>query len=366
MSFREILDQSAAVRALEAAMEKERVAHAYIFVGPAGVGRKAAARAFASALNCEAPEGSGPCDACESCRLIAEAKHPDVQTIMPTKRSSTITVDQIKEMLPFAHMRPIMGKYKVFIISEADRLGLESANKLLKTLEEPPPRTVFILITENPERVLPTVASRCQMIKFTRLGADSVKRILISDYGIEPDNAAVAAELAGGQVTRGLEFADPTRMEIIFDIAASLDALPSRMAAYDRLLEFLSERRESISQEAEQQVSSFGEDLSSSVKTAVEDLRKAFTDSHYRDLLNDCLGLLLSLYRDILVLKETGAEELLINRSKIEFLRERAASMSAVSIAQNMKKIEEASEYCSHFVGEDRVFMDLMLSLRGS
>jgi len=155
-------------------------------------------------------------------------------------------------------------------------------------------------------------------------------------------------------------------MEIIFDIAVSLDALPARIAAYDRLLKFLSERRESIAQEAEQQVSSVGADLSSSVKNAVEDLRKAFIDRHYRDLLNDCFGLLLSLYRDILVLKETGAEELLINRSKIEFLRERAGSMSAASIAQNMKKIEEASEYCSHFVGEDRVFMDLMLNLRAS
>jgi len=174
MSFREILDQSAAVRALEAALEKNRVAHAYIFVGPAGVGRKAAARAFASALNCEASEGSGPCDACASCRLIAEAKHPDVQTIMPTIRSSTITVDQIKEMLPFAHMRPIRGKYKVFIISEADRLGLESANKLLKTLEEPPPRSLLILVGTSPEKQLPTLVV-CALVRRSAVGAAEIQ-----------------------------------------------------------------------------------------------------------------------------------------------------------------------------------------------
>jgi len=364
MSFREILDQDIAVHALQAAMEKDRVAHAYIFVGPAGVGRKLTARVFAMSLNCESFEDCNPCGACASCRLIAEGKHPDVQTIMPTKRSSTITVEQIEALLPFAHMRPLRGKHKVFILSEADRLGAGSANKMLKTLEEPPPRTAFILITENPERVLPTVVSRCQMIKFGRLRTGSVERILISDYGIERQSASVAAELAAGQVTRGLEFADPERMDVVFDAADSLRDLPSRLAAYDKLIAFLARRREDLQQEAEQRIADMGEDLAPSVKTSIEDLRKSFVDRHYREMLGDCLGLLLALYRDILVLKETGAEELVINRSKIEFLRDRAGSMSVLSIEQNMRKIETASDYCSHFVGEDRVFMDLMLSLR--
>ncbi len=364
MNFQEILDQDAAVRALQAAIAKDRVAHAYIFAGPAGVGRKFTACVFAAALNCEGRGDGGPCGSCESCRLIADGKHPDVQTIVPIKRSSTITVRQIEELLPFAHMRPIKGKYKVFILSEADRLGLDSANKLLKTLEEPPPRTVFVLVTESPERVLPTVASRCQAIKFGRLRADSVERILISDFDIEPHSAAAAAELASGQVTRGLEFVDPARMEIVLNVAGALHALPSRIAAYDGLLDFFAKRRDDMQHEAEQQISDAGQELGSSVKASIEDMRKSHADRHYRELLNDSLGLLLTLYRDILVLKETDDEELVINRNRIEFLRDHAKSMSVTSISENMRKIEEAAQYCSHFVGEDRVFMDLVLGLQ--
>jgi DNA polymerase-3 subunit delta' len=365
MSFHAILDQDVAVRALRAAIEKKRVAHAYIFVGPSGVGRKLAASVFARSLNCEAPQGADPCDECSNCRLIAEGKHPDVQTIMPVKRASTITVKQIEALLPFAHMRPLRGKHKVFIFSEADRLRVETANKMLKTLEEPPPQTAFILITEKIESVLPTVASRCQPIKFGRLRTESVERILVADFDIDPQDAATAAGLAGGQVTRGLEFADPTRTEIVLDIVKSLESLPARISICDGLLAFFSDCKESLQAEAEDRVSNFGEDLAASVKTSIEDLRKSYVDRHYKDLLNDCLGLLLTLYRDILVLKETDSEELVINRNRIGFLRERAKSMSVESVVQNMREIEKASQFCSHFVGEDRVFMDLMLGLRG-
>ena len=366
MSFKAILDQEVATRALRAAMEKERVAHAYIFIGPSGVGRKLTANVFARSLNCENSAGADPCDECASCRLIAEGKHPDVQTIMPTKRSSTITVDQIEALLPFAHMRPLKGRHKVFILCEADRLGVGPANKMLKTLEEPPPQTAFILITEKIENVLPTIASRCQPIKFGRLRTESVERILISDFGIDPQNAATAAELAGGQVTRGLEFADPARTDMVLEMLKSLESYPARFSTYDALLRFFAERKEDLRSEAEEKVSSFGEDLAASVKSSIEDLRKSYVDRHYKDLLNDCLGLLLTLYRDILVLKETGSEELIINRNRIEFLRERAGSMSVESVARNMRKIEEASRYCSNFVGEDRVFMDLMISLENT
>jgi len=364
MSFETVLDQEVAIRALRSAMEKDRVAHAYVFVGPSGVGRRLTAGIFARTLNCENPRGTDPCDACASCRLIAKGKHPDVQTIMPTKRSSTITVEQIEGLLPFAHMRPLRGKQKIFILCEADRLGAGAANKMLKTLEEPPPDTVFVLITETLESVLPTVVSRCQPIKFGRLRAKSVERILISDFGVDPENASTAAELAGGQITRALEFADPSRTEIVAGVVRSLPTFSGRMVAYDRLLEFLAERKEGIQQEAEEKISDFGEDVAASVKASLADLRKSFVDRHYRDLLNDCLGLLLTLYRDILVLKETGSDELVINRNRIGFLRECAKSLSVESIARNMRRIEEASEYCSHFVGEDRVFMDLMLSLQ--
>jgi DNA polymerase-3 subunit delta' len=366
VKFTDILDQETAVKALRSALEKDRVAHAYLFMGPSGVGRKLAARVFAQALNCENRCGHDPCGTCQICRLIASGKHPDVQTMVPMQRSSTISVKQIESILPSAYMRPHQGRCKVFIVSEADRLGLDAANKLLKTLEEPPPSTVFVLVTERPEGVLPTVASRCQPVKFGRLRSDSVAAILSKDFGIDKQRATVAAELSGGQVTRGLEFADPGRTEAMLGIFESFRDASTRMQAYDALVSFLAEQKTRLQEEAVEKISGLGEDLTSALKTSVDDRRKSFIDRQYRELLNDCLGFLLTLYRDTLVLKETGAEELVINRNKIDLLRSRARAMSHAAIVHNMEDIEDASVYCSHYVGEDRVFLDLLMRLRNA
>jgi DNA polymerase-3 subunit delta' len=363
MNFSCVADQPIAVKTLRAALKKQRVAHAYMFVGPSGVGRKMTARAFAAALNCENMRDAEPCDSCSSCRQIALGRHPDVQTIAPTKRSSTISVEQIENLLPFAYMRPIKGKTKVFIFSEADRLGAASANKMLKTLEEPPPSTVFILITERPENMLPTVASRCQPVQFGRLHAETVKRILVKDFHIEDAQASVAAELADGQVTRGLQFADPERFEAVLNIINSLDDCSLRLRAYDRLLELFSNERLKLQQQAEQDIKAEGEEAASSVKSSLADLRKSFIDRHYRVFLNDCLGLLLTFYRDILVLRETGIDTFLFNRNKISALRALSQRMSVSALFDNVERIEKASDYCSHYVPEDRVFLDLLLGL---
>jgi DNA polymerase-3 subunit delta' len=363
MDFSSILDQPTAVRTLQSALEKNRVAHAYLFIGQAGVGRKLTARIFAAALNCENLHGSQPCGKCSSCRQIYEGRHPGVQLVLPTKRSSTITVDQVEALLPYAYMRPIKGRTKVFILSEADRLGLPSANKLLKTLEEPPSSTVFILITERPENMLPTVASRCQPVKFGRLRAKSVEHILRENFKIEPARAALAAELADGQVSRGLQFAEPEKFEAVTKIIDSLGDCSDRLRALDRLLELFSNERLKLEEEAEREIAAAGEELTTAIKSSVSDLRKSFIDRHYREFLNDCLGLLLIFYRDILILKETGIDKFIFNRNRIEMLRKLAERIQTPALLDNLKKIEDATEYCSHYVAEDRVFMDLLLGL---
>lgn len=364
MSFQNIYGQPAVIRILQSAIEKNRVAHAYLFVGPSGVGRKLTARIYAESLNCERFHDRNPCGTCASCRLIANGNHPDVQMISPTKRSSTISVKQIEELLPFAYMRPVRGTYKVFILSEADRLGLGAANKLLKTLEEPPPSTVFILVTERPESMLPTVVSRCQPIKFGRLSTELVVRILESDFCVDREKAVIAAELANGQITRALKFSDPEQVDTILRVVSSLQTYSGRVGAYDALLDFFASQREKLSEEAEQSISNVGEELDVAVRTSIDDLRKSFVDRHYREFLGDCLGLLLTFYRDVLVLRETKAEDLVINRNRLKLLREYASTLGPSEIVRNMEDIEEASEYCSHYVGEDRVFLDLLLKLR--
>lgn len=366
MNFDSILDQDTAVRALRSSIKKNRVAHAYLFIGPSGVGRKLAATAFAQSLNCEHAREGNACGTCNSCRLISEGKHPDVQTIMPTKRSSTITVDQVRDLLPFAYMRPLKGKSKVFVFCEADRLGAASANKLLKTLEEPPPLTTFVLITDRPDGILPTVASRCQPIKFGRLSAESVAFILETKFGVDSELAAVAAELANGQVTRGLQFADPARLDALMAVVKSLGTVSEKIQSHERLLAFLADAREQLQERAESAIPIVEEQADTSERASVSDLRKSFVSSQYRDLLNDCLGLLLTYFRDIMVLKETNAENLVINRNRLDELRERAGTMKYPVILENMENIERAAEYCSHYVAEDRVFLDLLLNLRNA
>ncbi|GAB4331805.1 MAG: hypothetical protein Kow0099_03290 [Candidatus Abyssubacteria bacterium] len=364
MSFERVLDQPTAVRTLRAAMYKGRVAHAYLFVGPAGVGRKLTASIFAKSLNCERPEGVEPCEDCSTCRLIGQDKHPDIRTVVPTKRSSTIGVEQVAELLPFAYMRPVKGKVKVFILSEADRLGVQAANKLLKTLEEPPPATVFVLVTERPESVLPTVASRCQPVKFGKLRTESVARILEADFGVEPARAAFAAELADGQVTRGLQFADPTRLETLVNVVRSMEHFPGRLRAYDKLLAFFQDEHARLTEQAQAKISVEVEAMTSEMKSSLEDRRKSFVDRHYREFLNDCLGVFLTFYRDLYVLKKTSDEAMVINRNRLDLLREQTKKISVSSILQNVLALEETSRYVSHYVGEDRAFLDLVLRLR--
>jgi DNA polymerase-3 subunit delta' len=363
MNFSSILDQPTAVRTLQSALKKERVAHAYLFIGPSGVGRKLTAKVFAAALNCEG-SGTLPCGQCAACRLIAEGRHPDVQTIVPTKRSSTISVDQIENILPFVYMRPIRGKNKVFIFSEADRLGLASANKMLKTLEEPPSSTIFILVTERPENMLPTVASRCQPVKFGRLHAESVKKILMRHFHIESAHATLAAELADGQVTRGLQFADPERFEAIIGIVDSLNRCSDRLSAYDQLLEMLASERLKLEEQAQKDISAGEEEMTTAMKNSLADMRKSFIDRHYRDFLNDSLGLLLTFYRDVLVMKQTRADKFIVNRNKSKVVRDLASRMNISALLDNVRAIEEASDFCTHYVAEDRVFLDLLQRLK--
>jgi hypothetical protein len=191
-----------------------------------------------------------------------------------------------------------------------------------------------------------------------------VADILTADFGIDRESAVTAAEMAGGQVTRALKFADPERSTAVLSIIESLHTPSERMRIYDDFLAFLSKRREQLSEEAEQTIQSFGEELDSAIRTSLIDLRKSFVDRQYRELLVDCLGLLLSFYRDVFVLKETSVEDLVINRNRVDLIRRQATALSASAIAQNMAEIEKASEYCAHYVSEERLFLDLIMKLR--
>ena len=166
-------------------MVNGRVAHAYLFCGPPGCGKHTTGLALAAALNCQNAPGQG-CASCSACHKIAAGIHPDVQTLERQGASRIIPIDTIrKTVIPQLGMAPHEGEARVFLIEEAAALQGPAANALLKTLEEPPERTHFILATTSPDQLLPTIRSRCQRINFAALSAQLRAEICTDEGGDE-------------------------------------------------------------------------------------------------------------------------------------------------------------------------------------
>ncbi len=196
----QVIGQTREVSLLKSALEKGSLAHAYLFVGPPHVGKMTLALNLAQALNCPAAER--PCGECASCRKIASANHADVQVISLTQDASSpeaklISIDQVREMQHSASLPPFEGSCKVFIIDSAECLSVEAANCLLKTLEEPVGRVVFLLLTSNDSLLLATVVSRCQRLELRPAATAEVESALNS-RGIEPLKARLLAGLSHG------------------------------------------------------------------------------------------------------------------------------------------------------------------------
>ena len=169
--FREVVGQEVAVRILKNAVSLGKVSHAYLFAGPRGVGKTTIARILSKALNCLNLKGGEPCGECENCKEIERGSFPDV---VEMDAASNRGIDDIRALKEAVSYTPIKGKHKVYIIDEAHMLTKEAFNALLKTLEEPPPRTTFILCTTEYDKIPPTILSRCQRIIFGRLEEEKV------------------------------------------------------------------------------------------------------------------------------------------------------------------------------------------------
>lgn len=209
-----ITGQDRAVALLQRAAQ--RPVHAYLLVGPRGSGVDDAARCFAAAV--VAPDGDERAE-----RLVLRGMHPDVVEVEPER--TVISVQQVRdEIVVEAARAPIEGDRKVIIVFEAERLSDESANAMLKTLEEPPPHAHFVLVTDNADELLETVRSRCQRVDFAPLDEQAINETLTRE-GVDADAAALAVSLAGGQLGRARELAGrlaPLRLAFV-DAAAQLD-----------------------------------------------------------------------------------------------------------------------------------------------
>lgn len=200
--FAEIVGQDRAIQVLKRSLATGKVAHAYVFEGIAGCGKKMTAFAFIQAIFCGTGVG---CGHCPSCRKLATQQHPDLHLLAPD--GAFLKIDQIRELQRELALRPFEARQKAAIIEDADRLNPAAANALLKTLEEPPGNAILILLTSNIEGILPTVLSRCQRLRFAPLALTSIEAWLLKN-GVPTEAARIAAALSEGSLQKALEIQD--------------------------------------------------------------------------------------------------------------------------------------------------------------
>jgi DNA polymerase-3 subunit delta' len=215
----DISGQPQAVRVLQRAAAAGRVAHAYLFAGPEGVGKATCARALAAALNCHERPGDG-CHHCPACDKIARDLHPDLVRLEPD--GALIKIDQVRALEQHLAFRPHEGRYRLVLIDGAEKLNINAANALLKSVEEPGARTVFVLVTPAPHRVAVTLVSRCQRIRFLPLAPPDLAAVLerCSDADAGERQAAVA--YAEGSAGRALRLLEGDQIKDLTDLANGL------------------------------------------------------------------------------------------------------------------------------------------------
>ncbi|MCK9582372.1 MAG: DNA polymerase III subunit delta' [Endomicrobiales bacterium] len=213
--FENIIGQTKAKSILESQLKTARVGHAYLFLGSEGVGRKKTALEFAKALNCASDSiNTLPCSLCESCRKIDNGNHPDVTVVNfkwqalaldEEEKESSIGIKTIEKVQKVISLKKNEAKYRVVIIDPAEALTLDAANRLLKTLEEPPEKTIIILLAKNRHNLPQTIVSRTQIINFSPLSDGELMAFLTDNYAMDHDSAISAVKGADGSITEALK-----------------------------------------------------------------------------------------------------------------------------------------------------------------
>jgi DNA polymerase III subunit delta' len=210
VSWQRVRGHDAQVKAFARAARRGRLAHAYLFTGPPGVGKRLFARELARALLCEAGgEELQACDACTACALVEAGTHPDFFAVSRPEDSNELPIAVMRELCRSFALKSARGRGKVAVLDDADDLNEESANCFLKTLEEPPPRSVFILVGTSRERQLETIVSRCQVVRFAPLPERLVAELLQGHELPDPAMIPRLARLSGGSPGQALALAEP-------------------------------------------------------------------------------------------------------------------------------------------------------------
>lgn len=303
-SFKDVVGHKDIIQYIRNAVTAGQVSHAYILNGERGSGKKMLASLFAMTLLCE-QKGPDPCNQCHSCKQANSGNHPDIIHVTHEK-PNTISVDDIREQVnATVAVKPYQGPYKVYIIDRAELLTVQAQNALLKTIEEPPEYAVFLLLTENAETLLPTINSRCVMLKLRNIKDTLIKRYLMENLQVPDYKAEVCTAFAQGNMGRAIMLANSEHFNEIKDEAVQL-------LKYIREMEL------------------------SEVIAAINSI------SAYKLEITDYLDILMIWYRDVLLYKATKEIDKVVFKDQIQYIKEQAKTSSYEGIEKILEALEKA------------------------
>jgi DNA polymerase-3 subunit delta' len=325
----QVIGQDKILSLLDYSLKTNTIAHAYLLVGPRHVGKRTLAFNLAQALNCDGPEL--PCGQCRSCQRILEGKHADVTPIGLDSKTE-IGIDDIRGLQRLANLPPYEGKCKVFIIDDAEYLSTEAANSLLKILEEPPPRIVWLLLAAEEEHLLPTIISRCQRLELKPVPPERVQEILVNSYNVDANKAKILTQLCHGRLGWALS------------ALANDDILEQRSQRIDKLVSLLTPTSRSLEQRF-----AYAQELASQF-------------SQNRRAGAEIIEIWLDWWRDLMLIKG-GCKEAIINVDYEIALEEQAGGLSLSEIKGFLANLCLLQEEISKSVNPRLAWEWLMLNL---
>jgi DNA polymerase-3 subunit delta' len=336
---------TAAVTAASNGEESQEMTHAWIFTGPPGSGRSSAAIAFAQALVCK----SNGCGKCNECMTAKSGAHPDVEIIK--SEGLSIKIDEIRELLTRTAWAPSMGGWRVVVMEDADRLTESAANALLKAIEEPGLRTVWLLCAPTLHDILPTIRSRCRHIQLHTPSNEEVSKFLIDKHLIAPKMADFAARVSQGHIGRARHLATNedvrNRRHAILSIPSQLNSVSSAYASAAKLVELANAESDAISEaldekEYEELSTALGKGSGKALKE-LEKEQKSRATRITRDTLDGALLDLATFYRDVIMV-QAGNDGSLINAELSDQIIKMAENTQSPKTLAKMDAIMQARE----------------------
>lgn len=325
-SFKDVVGHKDIINYIRNAVTENKVSHAYILNGERGSGKKMLANLFATTLLCE-KQGPDPCNACHSCHQAESGNHPDIIRVTHEK-PNTISVDDIRRQVnEDIQIKPYQGPYKIYIIAEADLMTVQAQNALLKTIEEPPAYVVIFLLTENAEALLPTISSRCVMLKLRNIKDTLIRKYLMETMHVPDYKADMCTAFAQGNMGRAIMLASSDHFNEIREEAV-------------QLLKYINEM-----------------DISEVTKA----IKKIGT---YKLEINDYLDIIMIWYRDVLLYKATKDMDKVVFKDQISYIQERAKKSSYEGIELILESLEKAKTRLKANVNFDLVMELLLLTIK--